>query len=158
MWFCFNDAFVSVVVSDRDPNLLMVRARAYEHLSALFPKTLTGQPYTIHITPENDYRYRVYCTKDVWVSVVANRIYTIDYTNFKNSVKSDKLHKMYEEFWFLHMIYQNGKKWWKKQQKQWAKHFAEQDKDAANTALEKAADKLLIDQSSIARELETGKK
>lgn len=131
MWICFNDAFVSVVKSDH-AGTLMVRARAYEHLRNLFPNTVidpsTTLPYKIHITPENDYRYRVYVPSSVWEQVVMWRIAQIDYTNFKDSVKDDKLHKLYEDFWFLHMIYQNGKKWWKKQQRVWAKHYAEQDK------------------------------
>jgi hypothetical protein len=113
---------VSVVQSDREPGLLMVRARAYVHLRKLF-----GDKYIIHITPHNDYRYRVYCSKAEWNVIVSKRIAEIDYTNFKDSVTDDKLHKLYEEFWFLHMVYQNGKKWWKKQQKIWAKHFAEKD-------------------------------
>lgn len=121
MWFCFNDAFVSVVQSD-DPKILMVRARAFYHLKKLF-----GDSLKIHITPENDYRYRVYCDRDTWKNIVDARIQNINYTNFKDSVKDDKLHRLYEDFWYLHMIYQNGKKWWKREQKRWAQYFAEKD-------------------------------
>lgn len=108
MWICFNDAFVSVVASDKDPKVLMVRARAHDHLTNLFGT------HKIHVTPDNDYRYRVYCDKGTWQNIVDARIQNIDYTNFKNSVKNKKLHDLYLEFWFLHMIYQDGKKWWQK--------------------------------------------
>jgi hypothetical protein len=124
MWFCFNDAFVSVVEMKNKPGLLMVRARAHEHLTNLFGTEEYG---AVHTTPEHDYRYRVYCTKEEWAAIVSKRIAEINYTNFKDSVKDDKLHTLYEDFWFLHMIYQNGKKWWKRQQKAWAKQIAHKD-------------------------------
>src|SRR4051812_34668937 len=110
MWFCFNDAFVSVVQSTDDPNILLVRARAYDHLRKLF-----GDSKAIHITPDNDYRYRVFCTKPEWALLVGKRITDIDYSNFKASVKEDRLHRLYEKFWYDHMIFQNGKQWWKRQ-------------------------------------------
>jgi hypothetical protein len=110
MWLCMNDAFVSVVASDKDPDILLVRARAFEHLRHIF-----GETQKIHITPDNDYRYRVFVTRQFFADLMAKRIAGIDYHNFKDSVKEEKLHNLYSDFWFRHMIYQNGKNWWKKQ-------------------------------------------
>lgn len=99
MWFCFNDAFVSAVQSDK-PDVLMIRARRRSHLRSLFP----GKP--ILTTENTDYKYRVFCTKVEWAEIVKERILDIDYTNFKNSVEDDALHHLYEKFWFQHYRYQ----------------------------------------------------
>jgi hypothetical protein len=40
--------------------------------------------------------------------VLANRVETIDYGNFKDSVSDPKLHNLYEHFWFLHRRYQDA--------------------------------------------------
>lgn len=109
MWFCFNDAFVSVVQSTKDPDTLLVRARSYAHLKHIF-----GDTKWIHITPKNDYRYRVFCTKPEWAAIVNTRISDINYSNFKDSVREDKLHHLYEKFWFDHMVFQNGKNWFRR--------------------------------------------
>lgn len=122
MWLCFNDAFVSVVASDKEPNTLLVRSRAYEHL-----RRLLGPDVKIHVTPDRDYRYRTFVDRNVFAAIVAKRVRDIDYHNFKDSVKEDKLHRMYSKWWFDHMIFQNGKKWWKKQQRAWSSHLAERD-------------------------------
>lgn len=138
MWICFNDGFVSAVASDV-PGTLMVRGRAYDHLRNVFAgmnDPNTNRPYEIHITPHHDYRYRVFVNQAVWADLVRKRTLEIDYTNFKDSVKDDKLHTLYNEFWYLHMIYQNGKKWWKREKKRWASYYAEKDHRQAEQAIE----------------------
>lgn len=114
MWLCFNDAFLSVVQLDQDPKVLMVRARSHKHLQNVF-----GNVHKIHITPENDYRYRIYINRQELMSILEARVWNLNYSNFKDSVQENKLHNMYTEFWYLHKIYQDGKHWWKRQQKAW---------------------------------------
>jgi hypothetical protein len=109
VWFCFNDGFVSVVQDKRDPNKLMVRGRSYQHLQNIF-----GQSVRIVVTPRNDYRFRVFTNRQEWADIVSKRIHDINYGNFKDSVKEKKLALLYGEFWYLHMIYQEGKGWLKK--------------------------------------------
>lgn len=99
MWICFNDGFVSAVVSD-NPEELKVRARRREHLETLFPTK------TIHVDNMTDYKYRIFCSKEEWAEVVLDRINNMKYDNFKNSVVDDELHDLYENFWFLHRRYQ----------------------------------------------------
>ena len=84
MWFCFNDGFVSAVESD-DPDLLMVRAREEQHLRNIF-----GKGIKIMVTPQNDYRYRVFVSREHWADIVSKRILDINYGNFKDSVKGDE--------------------------------------------------------------------
>ena len=101
MWICLNDAFVSVVASDK-PNELKIRARKKEHLRKLFPLA------EILTTDRTDYRFRVFVTKELFTKVLINRLEKIDYGNFKNSVKEDALHDLYLDFWMLHRAYQSA--------------------------------------------------
>ena len=100
MWFCFNDGFVSVVEDTRGISELVVRARRKEILEKIFP-----EKEIVELTV-SDYKYRAYCTKDEWSKIVVDRIQNIDYSNFKNSVKDNELHQMYNNFWFIHYNYQ----------------------------------------------------
>ena len=99
-WFCFNDGFVSVVQSDTDPDILIVRARRIEILQTLFDEDrIKEYEYT-------DYRFRVFCLREEWQDIVSERIENIDYSNFKNSVKDNDLKNMYNQFWWIHANYQ----------------------------------------------------
>ena len=105
MWICFNDGFVSAVQDRGDARRLVVRARRKEHLEVLFPasegfKIITAAPFT------SDYKYRVFVSKVDFARIVTERIMNISYDNFKNSVKDDRLHDLYGDFWELHNQYQ----------------------------------------------------
>ena len=100
MWICLNDGFISAVQTEDNPNLLKVRARRIEHLKSIFPG------HKIQISKGTDYKYRVFVTKDEMEKVMLSRIKNIDYSNFKNSVKDNDLHDLYEGFWFKHYRYQ----------------------------------------------------
>lgn len=100
MWFCFNDGFVSVVQDKLGIDELVVRARRPEILDELFP----GREITI--LNHSDYKYRLYCSKQELASVVQNRIFDINYTNFKDSVDDSDLQDLYSNFWVGHYRYQ----------------------------------------------------
>ena len=100
-WLCFNDAFLSVVNHRDDRDLLVVRARRREHLTNVF-----GKDAQITVTPERDYKYRVIAERKKVAEIVAARINEIDYGNFKDSVGTDGLHALYEQFWGLHHQFQ----------------------------------------------------
>jgi hypothetical protein len=105
MWICFNNAFISAVESDDDPNVLKVRARKREHLETLFP----GKK--IYWSKETDYAYRVFVGRKAFTNMVSNRISEIDYSNFKDSVDDKELHDLYADFWTLHYRYQHKNVW-----------------------------------------------
>ena len=70
-----------------DPNRIMVRARAKEHLTALkkrFPDELGA--IDIHESARSDYRCRIFVDKPAWVAVVAALAEETDYDNFKSKV------------------------------------------------------------------------
>ena len=101
-WLCFNDAFLSVVNHRSDQGLLVVRARRAEHLRNIF-----GSNAEIRVTHDRDYKYRTVADRKAVAKIIASRIETINYGNFKDSVKSDRLHDLYAEFWMLHRGYQD---------------------------------------------------
>jgi len=70
-----------------DPTRMMVRARDRDHLQNLvemFPEEFQGVEIEESVT--NDYRFRVFVAKDVWVQVVAALVMDVDYDNFKDSL------------------------------------------------------------------------
>ena len=64
----------------------MVRSRDRGHLEALqerFPE-LAG--FTIHESPNNDYRFRLFCPKELWAPILGKLALDVDYDNFKDAV------------------------------------------------------------------------
>lgn len=100
MWICFNDSFVSIVQDRERIESLVVRARTPTHLERLFP----GQE--IVMSPGRDYACRYFTSPNQLVKLLADRVDTIDYTNFKGSVADHRLRRLYGEFWYLHAEYQ----------------------------------------------------
>lgn len=100
IWVCFNDGFISAVY-DKKNDVVKVRSRRREILEALFPELV------IHCSYTTDYRYRVFCTKKELADVIVNRIDSMDYSNFKNSVRDRDLHDLYSDFWVQHFNYQH---------------------------------------------------
>lgn len=93
MWICLNDAFLSIVAKDCPPDHLLVRARRKSDIERVFPG------YPIKETRNTDYRYRTTVPRQVVADTIANRILSIDYDNFKNSVEDHDLHAAYARVW-----------------------------------------------------------
>ncbi len=105
MWLCFNDGFLSVVSDMNDPSRLMVRARRKEALTSIL-----GNEVEVVENAGSDYRWRAFVDRGTLAKVVAARIESIAYTNFKNSVTDPDLHDLYFDFWDLHRNYQDHDK------------------------------------------------
>jgi hypothetical protein len=99
MWICLTTGFLSVI-ADKDPAKLIVLARRKRDLLNTF-----GQDAKIVETMDRHYRWRVFVDRGNFKAIVAAQIDTIDYTNFRNSVKDKDLHEMYTEFWQIHRQY-----------------------------------------------------
>ena len=104
MWVFNVDGFFSVVQSDRDPELVMVRARFREDLERVAKKLGAEK---IHDTPKNDYPFRVYVKKTAWADYLLTSAQEIDYTNFKNRAlkgasrdRSDRYHAVWADMAF----------------------------------------------------------
>ncbi len=95
MWVCLFDSFLSIVSHYEDPDKLLVRARVKGHIQAVFPEAKVYQ------REGSDYLYRADIPREVVAKVIGERLASIDYSNFKNSVKNRALHDAYANFWTI---------------------------------------------------------
>lgn len=93
MWVYFSDAMFSVVSSPGDTNTLVVRARAKADLQHYFPHEV------IQTHGGTDYAYRIKVSKALFGHVLIDYLMSIDYTNFKNTVKGRVRAKWYTVTW-----------------------------------------------------------
>lgn len=93
MWFCFKDAFLSVVHKDCDDDELLVRARVKGHIEAIFPHA------QVQRTAGADYLYRVVLKREEVGQVLMQLTLNYEAPNFKDSVKDHKLHHAYAQVW-----------------------------------------------------------
>jgi hypothetical protein len=92
MWIVLNDAFLSVV-THRNPNMLLVRARKEADLEAIFPNA------KITHTPLRDYQFRCVVSRKAVKKALAFEVDRINYDNFKNSVEDNERHDAYSAIW-----------------------------------------------------------
>ena len=98
MWICTNKTFLSVVqpAADDPANLgdcLLVRARLKGHIESVFPDADVVE------VPGRDYQFRAYVRRGEVAVAVMRQVQTIDYPNFKNSVRNPRLHDAYACTW-----------------------------------------------------------
>jgi hypothetical protein len=96
MWLCQNNSFLSVVASDRDESVLVVRARRQGDIEAVF-----GDKFPVTTLPGRDYQFRAFIPRDVVGETMCNAIRDIGYTNFKGSTKDRHLHDAYMQIWHV---------------------------------------------------------
>ncbi len=97
MWIASKNGFVSIVQHRDKPDQVLFRARVRKDLESLFP----GEK--IMVTPDADYGYRVYVSKQEAVEIITQQVMEIDYPNFKNAIaqnpeQRDKL-SAYHDIW-----------------------------------------------------------
>lgn len=93
MWFCFKNAFLSVVHKDCKPDELLVRARVAGHIEAVFPHAKVRKTY------RTDYLFRAVVKREEVGRVLTEVAMAYAAPNFKNSVKNDALHTAYNGVW-----------------------------------------------------------
>lgn len=93
MWVFLNDAFLSIVAHNADPDKLLVRGRFKGDIEAVFPNAVTQE------TPDRDYRFRAVIDRDTVAATLAERTRSIEYTNFKSSVHDHARHHIYLDVW-----------------------------------------------------------
>lgn len=98
MWLFTGHGFFSVVMDDKDPNRVYVRARLREDINkvhelartmAMCVNTEDGRLLAtteILETPERDYRFRFGMHKYGWAEVMYRMAESINYTNFKDVI------------------------------------------------------------------------
>lgn len=100
MWVFLNDSFLSIVADRDHKNRLLVRARAEGDIERVFSDA------TVEHTPRADYPYRAFVLRRVVVGAMSNAALTIDYPNFKNSVKEVDRHDSYMSVWGIMRSFQ----------------------------------------------------
>ena len=110
MWIFLSDAFLSIVADNRDPDRLMVRARAPGDIERfLSGHGLSTLPAIVE-TPDADYRFRVSAPRDVVNRALSERLQGISYPNFKNSVRERDRHLAYQETWDAMRLFQERRR------------------------------------------------
>ena len=97
MWIFNTDGFFSAVESKKEPGTVIVRGRFREDLEKAAKRFGTE----MHETPESDYRYRVFVTKEEWGEYLKETALKMDYSNFKDTVfkRQEPRIGIYHEVW-----------------------------------------------------------
>jgi hypothetical protein len=96
MWVCLNNSFLSIVSKECGPDELLVRARRPGDIEAVFPGAKVKK------STNTDYAFRAVLPRNVVAEAISAEVTSIEYDNFKNSVRDDDLHNAYSAFWREH--------------------------------------------------------
>lgn len=96
MWIATSNSFLSVVENRADKSEFVVRARVRGDLEKFF-----GEDIKVIETEDSDYRFRVFVTKEYFTDKMCGYINSIDYSNFKDSVKSEERKTWYTQIWSI---------------------------------------------------------
>lgn len=103
MWLFTEVGFFSVVAVDKQPDILVVRARDPADLKRFREKYGKKVMSNIAYTPRNDYPARVYVYRENFAQVMAEVVKDLSYSNFKARVeKVDGLDRemLYSQVWY----------------------------------------------------------
>jgi len=84
MWIFTSHGMLSIVAHRDRPDYLLVRAREPGVIEAIFPDAKVKR------TPNADYRYRAAIPRGHVAVVFGNKLFKLDYTNFKASIPASK--------------------------------------------------------------------
>lgn len=116
MWIFTKEGFFSAVEvpaydSPGHEGEVQVRARNPEHLENLRKRySLTEE--VVSLGPHRDYGSRIYLDKEKWSNIVTDLVQSVDYDDFKTSVKNSGADSEYIDFlsdvWAAGYAYQEG--------------------------------------------------
>lgn len=95
MWLCISGAFLSIVHKDCAADELLVRARRPGDIEKLFPAAVVTK------TIGNDYLFRAVVKRTDVAAAMTGLVDDLDYPNFKNTVRDNKLHNAYNKIWHV---------------------------------------------------------
>ena len=93
MWVMFSNAYISVVHKDCKSDELLVRARMKGHIEAVFPDAKVAE------STHTDYRYRAVLPRAVVAQALADQAMSLQYDNYKNTVKNHRFHDALAAVW-----------------------------------------------------------
>lgn len=95
MWLNLSDGFLSIVAHRHKPDHLLVRARKREHLMDNFPDV------EMYIDRLADYPYRADVLREDVAQFLTEYCDSMQYDNFKGSVKDDEYHRILVKIWSI---------------------------------------------------------
>ena len=93
MWIMLNDSFFSIVKKDCADDELRVYARRPNDIQQTFGEIQVQE------NPDNDYRYSAIVKKTLVNKALNERINTIDYGDFEESIQGNDLQRAYSGVW-----------------------------------------------------------
>ena len=93
MWVFMSDSFLSIVAHEKEPAMLLVRARAEGDIERAFPEVEAT------LDRQADYLYRAVIPRERVAQRLGELVSTIGYPNFKNTVKEAERHDAYMDIW-----------------------------------------------------------
>lgn len=105
MWIFLSDSFLSIVdKGDLSGATLLVRARVSGDIERVFPGA------TVIEGAGTDYRYRARIDRNLVAEKIAAELRSVNYGNFKSTVKDRRRHDTYLEVWDAMMSYQSDRR------------------------------------------------
>jgi hypothetical protein len=93
MWMFTQSGFFSIVAHRDDPDILIVKARVKGDIEAYWPQAKVFE------TPEADYLYRAYMSKDVVAERVGKIVANVDYDSYKGHITDKRRGSWYLAVW-----------------------------------------------------------
>ncbi|MFC1850879.1 hypothetical protein ACFL27_11855 [candidate division CSSED10-310 bacterium] len=116
MWLFTIYGMYSATMSEKDRDIVKVRARNAQHLKNLinrFPVKLKKHS-TIHTDVGTDYHARLFVPKNVWADIVTQLTLDVDYSNFKDrayrqvsKTRDNEYNTLLHQIWEFSYRYQN---------------------------------------------------
>lgn len=104
MWIFLSNSMLSIVADRNDPSMLLVRARRKGDIGRVFDGVKEK------VTRAADYRYRASVERERVSEVIARRVLSIAYENFKGSTREHHRHDAYMGVWLVMRRYQDDEK------------------------------------------------
>lgn len=103
MWIFLSDAFLSIVADKADPNSqrLLVRARRSGDIERVFPEA------EVFSVDGADYAFRAWLPRTRLAEAVQERVQTLAYDNFKDSIEDSSYHDAALAAWSAMYRYQH---------------------------------------------------
>ena len=93
MWIFLSNSFLSVVQKPGDTDLLTVRARIEGDIERVFPDA------KVQANKGTDYKYRAKVPRQAVAKALYDQAMSVNYANFKSTVKDRKRHDAYMGVW-----------------------------------------------------------
>lgn len=97
MWIFTVDGYFSAVEDKDDPGRIMVRSRQLVDLQTLL-KRLEREDFEILAWTGSDYPFRVFLTRELWLSYLELSGQELNYTNFKARAIDPSDHGRYRTY------------------------------------------------------------